>query len=195
MILYCMSSFDWYNWVLLPVLIFLSRLGDVSLATLRHLFLSKGLKRVVPIIGFFEVIIWLIAIRQVFNNLNNIACFIAWAGGFSFGTYVGMIIEERIAYGMQIIRVISNADSTKLTNEFKDIHQGYTIVDGEGVQGSVKLIFVLVKRTNKEHIINLIHTHLPDSFYSIEDVKNSSMGMFSEPRRKSLKNMLFLKNK
>lgn len=190
-----MSSFDWYNWVLLPILIFLSRLGDVSLATLRHLFLSKGLKQVVPIIGFFEVIIWLIAIRQVFNNLNNIACFIAWAGGFSFGTYVGMIIEERIAYGMQVIRIISNAVHINLTNEFKKINQGYTVVDGEGSQGSVKLIYVIIKRTTKDDVVKLIHTYLPDAFYSIEDVKNSSMGMFSEPRRKSVKNMLFLKNK
>jgi len=119
----------------------------------------------------------------------------AWAGGFSFGTYVGMLIEEKIAYGMQIIRVISNADNTNLTTEFKKIHQGYTIVDGEGAQGSVKLIFIIVKRKTKAHVIELVHTHLPESFYSIEDVKNSSMGMFSEPRRKSIKNMLFLKNK
>ncbi len=188
-----MSSFDWYNWVLLPILIFVSRLGDVSLGTLRHLFLSKGLKKVVPLIGFVEVMIWLIAIRQVFNNLNNIACFMAWAGGFSFGTYVGMLIEEKIAYGMQVIRIISNADNHNLTEEFKKIHQGYTIVDGEGAQGSVKLIYVIVKRKTKSEVIKLIHTHLPDSFYSVEDVKNSSMGMFSEPRRKSLKNMLFLK--
>ena len=190
-----MSSFDWYNWVLLPIIIFLSRLGDVSLCTLRHLFLSKGLKKVVPLIGFVEVMIWLVAIRQVFNNLNNIACFMAWAGGFSFGTYVGMYIEEKIAYGMQVIRIISNIDHTSLTNEFKKIHQGYTVVDGEGAQGSVKLIYIIVKRKTKADVIKLIHTYLPDAFYSIEDVKNSSMGMFSEPGRKSLKNMLFLKNK
>lgn len=190
-----MATFDWYNWVLLPILIFVSRLGDVSLGTLRHLFLSKGVKKIVPIIGFVEVMIWLIAIRQVFNNLNNIACFMAWAGGFSFGTYVGMFIEEKIAYGLQVIRIISNADTINLTNEFKKIHQGYTIVDGEGAQGSVKLIYVIVKRKTKADVIKLIHTHLPDSFYSIEEVKNSSMGMFLEPRKSSFKNMLFLKNK
>src|SRR6185369_4590422 len=97
-----MSSFDWFNWVILPLLIFISRLGDVTLATLRHIFISKGLKRIVPFIGFFEVLIWLVAIRQVFNNLNNIPCFIAWAAGFSMGTYVGIMIEEKIALGMQL---------------------------------------------------------------------------------------------
>ena len=106
-----------------------------------------------------------------------------------------MYIEEKIAYGMQVIRIISNIDHTSLTNEFKKIHQGYTVVDGEGAQGSVKLIYIIVKRKTKADVIKLIHTYLPDAFYSIEDVKNSSMGMFSEPGRKSLKNMLFLKNK
>ncbi|MEO8759543.1 MAG: DUF2179 domain-containing protein, partial [Bacteroidia bacterium] len=70
-----------------------------------------------------------------------------------------------------------------------------TIVDGEGAQGSVKLIYVIVKRKTKADVIKLIHMHLPDSFYSIEEVKNSSMGMFLEPRKSSFKNMLFLKNK
>lgn len=188
-----MSTFDWYNWVLLPILIFVSRLGDVSLGTLRHLFLSKGLKKIVPLIGFVEVMIWLIAIRQVFNNLNNIACFMAWAGGFSFGTYVGMLIEEKIAYGMQVIRIISNADTTNLKSEFKKIRQGYTIVDGEGSQGSVKLIYVIVKRKTKSDVIKLIQEFLPDSFYSIEDVKNSSLGIFLEPRRTRLKNISIFK--
>lgn len=178
-----MNSFDWFNWVLLPLLIFVSRLGDVTLATLRHIFISKGLKKIVPIIGFFEVLIWLIAIRQVFNNLNNIVCFIAWAGGFSMGTYVGMMIEEKIALGMQIIRVITSGDHSKLTEELKQLNQGYTIVDGHGSQGPVKLIFLQVRRKHKAHVTDAIHRNLPDAFYSVEDVRNSQMGVFSKPSR------------
>lgn len=179
-----MNSFDWFNWVLLPLLIFISRLGDVTLATLRHIFISKGLKKIVPFIGFFEVLIWLIAIRQVFNNLNNLVCFLAWAGGFSMGTYVGIIIEEKIALGMQIIRIITSQNFTPLTEAFKGINQGYTIVDAHGSQGPVKLIFLQVRRKNKTEVINLIHQHLPDSFYSIEDIRNSQMGIFSRPAKK-----------
>lgn len=178
-----MDSFDWFNWVILPLLIFISRLGDVTLATLRHIFISKGLKRIVPFIGFFEVLIWLVAIRQVFNNLNNIPCFIAWAAGFSMGTYVGIMIEEKIALGMQLIRIITNADHTRLTEEFKKINQGFTIVDGEGSQGPVKLIFLQFRRKNKAEVINLIHTYLPDTFYSVEDVRNSQMGIFKRSHR------------
>ncbi|MGZ3864185.1 MAG: DUF2179 domain-containing protein [Bacteroidia bacterium] len=178
-----MNSFDWFNWVILPLLIFISRLGDVTLATLRHIFISKGLKRIVPFIGFFEVLIWLVAIRQVFNNLNNIPCFIAWAAGFSMGTYVGIMIEEKIALGMQLIRIITTANHTNLTEAFKKINQGFTIVDGEGSQGPVKLIFLQFRRKNKAEVLELIHTHLPDTFYSVEDVRNSEMGIFKRSHR------------
>jgi len=173
-----MDSFDWFNWVLLPLLIFISRLCDVTLATLRHIFVSKGLKKIVPFIGFVEVLIWLIAIRQVFNNLNNVVCFFAWAGGFSLGTYVGILIEEKIALGMQIIRVITSADHSPLTDALRKMNQGFTLVDGQGSQGPVKLIFLQVIRKNKAAVIKLIHTHLPDAFYSIEDIRNSQMGIF-----------------
>src|ERR1043165_1455955 len=99
-------DFDYFDWIILPLLIFISRLADVTLATLRHIFISKGLKHIVPVLGFFEVLIWLIAIRQVFNNLNNMACFISWAAGFSAGTYLGILIEEKLAIGVQMIRII-----------------------------------------------------------------------------------------
>ena len=116
-------AFDYFNWIILPTLIFISRLGDVTMATLRHIFISKGFKKIVPVLGFFEVLIWLVAMRQVFSHLNNAACFIAWAAGFSAGTYLGMFIEERLAMGSQIIRIISSDDITVLTEVLKSNHQ------------------------------------------------------------------------
>jgi uncharacterized protein YebE (UPF0316 family) len=94
------------------------------------------------------------------------------------------MIEEKIALGMQIIRIITKADFNSLISEFKKIHQGYTIVEGEGAQGPVKLIFLQVRRKNKTEVIELIHTHLPESFYSIEDIRNSHMGFFSKSKRR-----------
>lgn len=171
-------SFDYFNWIVLPLLIFISRLADVSLATLRHIFVSKGYKTLVPILGFFEVLIWLIAIRQIFNNVNNVACYVAWAGGFSAGTYLGMYLEEKLALGMQIIRIITHENTEELISAFKDHKQGVTIVDGHGAIGPVKIIFTVVKRTTKQEIIKLIHQYSPEAFYSVEDVKSSSHGFF-----------------
>ena len=184
-------DFDYFNWIILPLLIFISRLADVSLATLRHIFVSKGYKKIVPILGFFEVLIWLIAIRQVFNNVNNLACYIAWAGGFSAGTYLGMYIEEKLALGMQIIRIITHENTVELIEAFKKCQQGVTIVDGQGAIGPVKVIFTVVRRTTKTEIIKLIHEHSPDAFYSIEDVKSSSHGFFGNGNNSSAIKRMF----
>jgi uncharacterized protein YebE (UPF0316 family) len=184
-------EFDYFSWIILPILIFLSRLGDVTMATLRHIFVSKGFKKIVPILGFFEVLIWLVAMRQVFSHLDNFACFLAWAAGFSAGTYLGMYIEERLAIGTQIIRIISNEDITHLTEALKTRNQGITIVDGHGAVGPVKLIFTIVKRTNKKEVIDLIHLHTPNAFYSIEDVKGSEHGVFTDDGKTSPISRLF----
>lgn len=173
-------AFDYFSWIILPLLIFVSRLGDVTMATLRHIFISKGLRKIVPILGFFEVLIWLVAMRQVFSHLDNVACFIAWAAGFSAGTYLGMYIEERLAIGTQIIRIITAEDITPLTDVLKKRNQGITIVDGHGAVGPVKLIFTIVRRTNKAQVIELIRQYAPNAFYSIEDVKGSERGVFTD---------------
>lgn len=184
-------EFDYFNWLILPLLIFISRLGDVTMATLRHIFISKGLKKIVPVLGFFEVLIWLIAMRQVFSHLNNAACFIAWAAGFSAGTYLGMLIEERLAIGTQIIRVITGEDITSLAEILKNNHQGITIVDGRGAMGPVKLVFMIVKRQDKNQVIDLIHEHTPNAFYTIEDVKGFEHGVFTEGGHSSAVGRLF----
>ena len=176
-------DFDYFNWIILPLLIFISRLADVTLSTLRHIFISKGLKRIVPIHGFFEVLIWLIAIRQVFNNLNNMACFLSWAAGFSAGTYLGIIIEERLAIGVQVVRIITNENTETLIAAFKESNQGVTVVDGQGAMGPVKLLFTVVKRTNINDIINLINKHSPNAFYSVEDIRSSHQGVFSDEKK------------
>lgn len=173
-------AFDYFSWIILPLLIFISRLGDVTMATLRHIFISKGFRKIVPILGFFEVLIWLVAMRQVFSHLNNAACFIAWAAGFSAGTYLGMFIEERLAIGTQIIRVITNEAITELAEVLKNNHQGITIVDGHGAKGPVKLIFMIVKRSNKKHVLDIVHQYAPSAFYSIEDVKSFKHGVFTD---------------
>lgn len=131
------------NWVILPLLIFIARMSDVTLGTLRNIFISRGFKKIVPIVGFFEVLIWLIAMKQVMSRADNFVCYFAWAGGFAMGTYVGMRIEERLALGMQVIRIITSEISEKLINALRDANHGITIVDAQGAIGPVKMIFLL----------------------------------------------------
>lgn len=184
-------NFDYFNWIVLPLLIFISRLADVSLATLRHIFVSKGFKTLVPILGFFEVLIWLVAIRQIINNVDSLVCYIAWAGGFSAGTYLGMYIEEKLALGLQIIRIITNDDTNNLVEAFKKSNQGITVVNGHGAVSPVKVIFTVFKRTNKAEIIKLIEEHAPNAFYSVEEIKNSEHGIFGKAENTSAIKRMF----
>jgi uncharacterized protein YebE (UPF0316 family) len=173
-------SFDFYSWVGLPLIIFASRVCDVSLGTLRHVFISKGYRKIVPVLGFFEVLIWILVVKQLMSNIGNWVSYIAWAGGFATGTYVGLIIEERLALGLQIIRIITNQDCAELITAIKNANHGITVVDAQGAKGSVKIIFTVVKRKDVPQIASLISKYNSSAFYSVEDIRESSYGVFSQ---------------
>ena len=167
-----------FKWVVLPMLIFVARMCDVTLGTLRNVFISKGLRRVVPLIGFFEVLIWLISIRQIMKYLDNPMCYLGFAGGFSMGTYVGLLIERRLALGKQVLRVITEKDSRGLIKALRDHNFGVTTIDGHGAKGPVKIILTIVKRTDIEACLKQIQEHCPQAFYSIEDTRSARQGVF-----------------
>jgi len=115
------SETEIFTWILLPILIFFARVGDVSLGTIRIIFISKGIKYLAPLIGFFEILIWLVAISQIMQNLTNIYYYIFYAGGFATGNLVGIIIEEKLSIGTVAIRIITRKDAEELTNALKKL--------------------------------------------------------------------------
>jgi uncharacterized protein YebE (UPF0316 family) len=173
-----------FAWVVLPLLIFCARICDVSLDTVRLIFVSKGIKHIAPLLGFFEVIIWLVAIGQIMKHLDNIACYIAYGGGFAMGNYIGMYIEERLSIGNVIIRVIVKTETAELISELRLQNYGLTIVDAEGSQQKVKIIFSVIKRENVQHFISVINQYNPHAFYTIEDVRSINEGVFKRNRKK-----------
>jgi uncharacterized protein YebE (UPF0316 family) len=173
-------SSDLFAWVILPLLIFSARICDVSMGTIRVIFISKGIKNLAPIIGFFEVIIWLLAIGQVMNNVTNVASYIAYGGGFAAGTYIGMIIEEKISLGLTSVRIITNEDPLRLVEYLRSKNYGVTAVDGEGAAGQVKIIYSTIRRQDLPDVVDAIKTFSPGAFYSVEDVKSVSEGVFPE---------------
>jgi uncharacterized protein YebE (UPF0316 family) len=175
-----MTESPLFNWVIVPLLIFIARMSDVSLGTLRNVFISKGLRRVVPVVAFFEVLIWLISIRQIMNRIDNPLCYIAFAGGFATGTYVGMYIERRLALGMQVLRIITAQDPKELVHALAQANVGITVVDGHGTKGPVKIIFTIIKRKDLQQIRELIHKYNPNAFYSIEDIRHANLGVFPD---------------
>lgn len=168
-----------FTWVLLPLLIFVARICDVSIGTLRLIFLSKGYKLIAPVLGFFEVIIWILAISQIMKHLDNVMCYVAYGTGFATGNYLGMYLEEKLSIGKVIIRVIPKSDTSELINELRLRNFGLTVVDAEGSMGPVKMIFSIVNRKNVDDFVAVINTFNPHAFYSIEDVKTVNEGVFS----------------
>jgi uncharacterized protein YebE (UPF0316 family) len=174
--------------VVLPLLIFFFRICDVSLGTIRVIFIAKGLKYIAPVIGFFEVIIWLLAIGQVMNNVTNIASYIAYGGGFAAGTLLGMAVEERLSLGTVFVRVISNEEVSGLVSWLRERSYGVTVADGEGSKGKVKIILSVINRHDLDEVIRGIHRFLPRAFYSIEEVKSVDEGIFPHKRSSLLFN-------
>ncbi len=176
------ASAEVFAWVVLPLMIFSFRICDVSLGTLRVIFIARGFKYIAPVIGFFEVIIWLIAIGQVMSNISNVASYIAYGGGFATGTFIGMKVEERLRLGTVVVRVISPEDVTPLVAYLRQRSFGVTIADGEGSKGKVKIILSVIKRQDLEEVITGIRLFLPKAFYSVEDIKTVAEGVFPEKR-------------
>lgn len=184
-----MNEFDYYSWVILPVLIFVSRIGDVTLGTLRHVIASRGHKNLSPILGFFEVLIWIVIVSQIMKEANNFACYIGWAAGFAAGNYIGLLIEERLALGLQIIRVITNRECTQLIAQLQRANHGTTVIEGQGAKGPVTIILTVVKRKNIDTLLKIILKNNPDAFYSIEDIRDVNRGVFSKSNTSILKQM------
>jgi len=171
-------TWDVVSWVVIPSLIFLARLTDVSLATVRHILVFKGQRKIVPLLAFVEVTIWLVAITQVMQNLNNVACFLAWAAGFSAGTYLGMIIEEKLALGHQLVRVIAHGETKDLIDVVREKGYGHTTMKAAGNRGSVDVFLIVSERKRLKSLLEGLNALTPKPFYTIEDVRSVGASVF-----------------
>lgn len=182
-----------FTWVVIPVLIILARIVDVTLDTIRIIYISRGMKSLAPIFGFFEILIWLLAISTIMRNLNNPVYYLAYAVGFATGNLVGIFVEERLAVGKVVLRIISQKDISELVNHLRSCGHGVTTVDAKGATGPVKLVFTIIDRNKIKSVVKSIDHYNPKSFYSIEDVRSAKEGTFPPSRRFS--NLLRLRRK
>lgn len=176
-----LTNSTWFVVTVIPLLIFLARVIDVSIGTLRLIFVTRGRKYLAGLLGFFESLVWILAISQVIQHLDNWIAYFAFAAGFAAGNLVGIMIEERIALGNQIIRVITRHEADTLVGVLRREGYGVTAVDAEGEAGPVKVIFTIVRRRTLPKVIGLIKQHNPNAFYTIEDVRFVKETLFTAP--------------
>jgi uncharacterized protein YebE (UPF0316 family) len=169
---------DLYVYFLLPLLIFIARICDVTVGTMRIIMVSKGKKLLAPVLGFFEVLIWVMAIGKIMQNLSNPVCYIAYAGGFAIGNYVGMKVEEKLAMGLIVIRIITQKDASELIKALRDMGFGITEIDAMGKDKKVHVIYSIIKRHDVPVVTERINHFNPKAFYTIEDIRAVSQGVF-----------------
>lgn len=163
-----------FSFILLPLLIFIARIGDVSINTIRIIYVLGGRKLTATVLGFFESFIWLMAIRQIFEHLDNWICYIAYPAGFATGIYVGMIIEERIAYGKVIVRIITRKDIAQLKEFLIEENLRFTALRAFGRDGDENVVFTVLERERLGELIDALRRLLPTAFYTIEKVNRAS---------------------
>ncbi|MBN1925947.1 MAG: DUF2179 domain-containing protein [Prolixibacteraceae bacterium] len=177
---------DIFKYLILPLIIFFGRILDVTLGTFRIVMVAKGNKFYAPILGFFEVLIWILIIGSIMQNLDNWLNIIAYAAGFAAGNLVGLIIEERVAMGIVRVQIITKKPATELIQKLIEKKYGITHHEAEGANGNVNIIYSIINRKKLKDFVEIIRSFNPKAFYTVEDVKfvsNDVTYYFSLKRR------------
>ncbi len=172
------SNSEIVEWVVIPLLIIAARICDVTLGTIRIIFVSRGNKLISPLLGFFEVFIWILAISQLMQRLHNIVYYIAYAVGFAAGNFIGIYLEGKLALGLLTVRIITTKYACALKERLSEEGFGVTSIDAEGVTDKVKVIYTTIKRKDLRSVLDIIHNCGSRIFYSIEDTRTANRGVF-----------------
>ena len=172
------------NYVILPLFKFFARLGDVTISTIRIIFVMSGNRIIAPVLSFFEAIIWLLAIGQIFNNIDNVWSYVAYAGGYATGTFIGIVIEEKLAYGRVVLRLFAPNNVDELIGYLEENDYRYSMLDAAGRKGKVNILFMVVRRDNLKKLLASIDEFHPKAFYTIEGVRQVSEEMHAKGETK-----------
>jgi len=164
-----------------PLFIFCARVVDVSIGTLRTICVVRGLRLTAAVLGFFEVSIWVTAISGVLRHLDLWYNIVAYAAGFATGNAFGIFIEQKLAIGMQTIRLISRSQSAAVAAGLR--LAGYTVteVKGHGLRGQVSISFVVAPRKEMPRVMQLAQGIDPEVISTVEDIRSARLHQYRAP--------------
>jgi uncharacterized protein YebE (UPF0316 family) len=168
----------------LPFYIFIAEVCVVTISTMRTIFVARGMKLLAPLLGVFEVSIWLFAIGEVMKNLNDWRCSAAFAGGFTLGNFLGILLEEKLAMGSVGIHMITHQDASQLIDALRAADYGVTSIEAEGATGPVHVVYTVIKRKNLVHVLTIARRSHPNVFYSVDDLHSAAAGVAPLSRRR-----------
>lgn len=165
-------------WTILgnALFIFVLRLTDVSMGTMRMIMVMRGMRYWAALLGFVEVTIWVVAISQVIGHLDNVWSVVGYSGGFATGTLLGMWIEGKLALGYLDLHIVSMTKGPELVQKIRQAGYGATQVRAEGQSGPVYLINVVVPRKQMAEVLNLINKIDAGSFVTVDEARQVVRG-------------------
>jgi uncharacterized protein YebE (UPF0316 family) len=167
-----------------PLAIFLLRIVDVSAATTRMLLSMRGARLTVVAIGFFESLVWVLAVGTAIRYLNSPLHVLGYAGGFATGTAVGLWLEEKLAMGLASFHIVSRYGGVELAEALRDRGFGVTEFLGQGREGKVEVLNTVVRRRFARDVLAEIDRWDPDAFVSVEEPRTIRRGWMFDRRRK-----------
>jgi uncharacterized protein YebE (UPF0316 family) len=164
------------------VVIFLLRVVGVTLSTIRVLMMTRGKKYTSAVLGFFEVLVYVLAIGTVVQDLTNIPNLLSYCLGFSVGTLLGMWLEERIALGYVKIHVVSPGQGFDVAQALR--REGFGATEGlaVGKDGTVGTVETVIRRRNIETACTAIYQIAPDAFVTIDEIRSIQHGYLRTAR-------------
>jgi uncharacterized protein YebE (UPF0316 family) len=157
-----------FDTILGALLIMAMRICDVSIGTMRMLLIVQGKKYLAGTAGFFEVLIWVLAIRFIFQHLDNFTNLIGYATGFGLGNIIGITLEQKIGFGFIQLNIISRHYTDQIANSLRISKYGVTILPAEGGTGGVSVIVVIVAKKYQKKVIKLIESVDKDAFITVQ---------------------------
>jgi uncharacterized protein YebE (UPF0316 family) len=164
------------------LLVFIARVADVSLATIRTLMLMRGQKLLAGAIGFVEILIYITALRYIFNTLTDWTSLISYALGFSVGNFVGVWIEEKLAMGFFVMRVITQRDAQDFAQHLREQGFGVTLFPCQGKEGCYHLLNIVLERRRLKKLERLILSWDARAFITVSDARAIRGGHFIKSR-------------
>lgn len=163
-------------WELILILGF--KIVEVTIATLRMIFINKGYRRLGVISAAIEIILWLILASTVINGLSESPMKgVSYGIGFAIGVYFGSVLEEKLAFGKVLIQTIVPTDTGQIVAEsLRQISFGVTELKGKGREQDRIVLLILANRRDISLAVKTIKEIEPDAMIVSNETYNLSGG-------------------
>jgi uncharacterized protein YebE (UPF0316 family) len=161
------------------LVIFCLRIVDVSCDTMRVIFAIRGKRVIAATLGFIQALIWIVAVGAAVKHLDSILHVLGYAGGYATGTYVGITLEQAIAYGVATVRIVSKRAGVEIAEALRAAGHGVTEFPGFGRDGAVEILNSVVPRRYLTDVLKIVTDHDTDAFVTVEEPKVLRGGMIA----------------